>query len=238
MRRSARFSLVIFNLIAPFAVATAPKKAPPTSAPSHAPAKAPAKSVVAYWATAKEHLAKREYLEAANELERLVADHPSESDPRPIGAWFFWEASKRLTGGERSKLEKKAEAFILAGHAGNETSWFYNRELGDFYRLRVGSTTKSHDYYQKAVEHFASASNVQKAALLDRVARSSEELGRKGDAVLASCRALEFDAEDKMAKNRIQALSGNCTRKGVNLKLEGVNAADPEIPKSHEGSSH
>ncbi|HVJ63878.1 MAG TPA: hypothetical protein VM901_01345 [Bdellovibrionota bacterium] len=238
MRRSARFFLVIFSLFASGAMATAPKKAPQVTASNPAAVKTPAKSVVAYWANAKEHLAKREYLEAASELERLVTDHPSESDARPIGAWFYWEASKRLTGAERSKLEKKAEAFILAGHAGNETSWFYNRELGDFYRLRVGSTTKSHDYYQKAVEHFASASKVQKAALLDRVARSAEELGRKGDAVLASCRALEFDAEDKMAKNRILALSGNCTRKGVNLKLEGVNAADPESPKSHEGSSH
>jgi tetratricopeptide (TPR) repeat protein len=190
-----------------------------------------------HWAIAKNHFEKREYLQGAEQLEKLVSEHPNHFDARPIGAWFFWEASKRLAGSERSALEARAEAFILAGLPANQESWFYHRELGDFYRLRVGSTTKSHIHYQQAVKYFESASKIQKAALLDRLARSSEELGRKGDAVTASCRALEFDPDDKMAQARIKNLAGNCKRKGFNLDLEDESADAPKTPTSDEATS-
>lgn len=198
-----------------------------------------AKSTVEqHWAIARDHFEKREYLAGAEQLQKLVEDHPSHFEARPIGAWFFWEASKHLAGHERSAMEKKAESFILGGFKANETSWFYNRELGDFYRLRVGSNPKAYPYYKQAVDNFGTATKIQKAALLDRLARSSEELGRKGDAVTASCRALELDPEDKMAKGRIKNLAGNCKRKGINLDFEDVSADVPEIPKTPEGSSH
>ncbi len=208
-----------------------------TTAMANTKANTQTPSIEEHWKIARDHFEKRAYLEGAEQLQLLVNDHPTHWEARPIGAWFFWEASKRLAGHERSVLEKRAEAFILTGLVGNERSWFYNRELGDFYRLRAGSNAKAYPYYKQAVDNFESASKVQKAALLDRLARSAEELGRKGDAVTASCRALEFDPDDKMAKARLNNLTGNCKRKGINLDLEGESEVDPKNPKTPEESS-
>lgn len=193
-----------------------------------------------HWQTARSQYDSHQYQAAAETLEKLLKEYPDHWQARPIGAWFYWEASKNNAGQDRVALEKKAENMILDGlkDSANLKSWVYEREVGDFYRLRVGSTTKAYPYYQKSVEYFESANQVQKAALLDRLARSSEELGRKGDAVTASCKALELDPEDKMAKNRIKNLAGNCTRKGINLKMEGESETEPAAPKPAEESHH
>lgn len=196
------------------------------------------KSIEAFWDIARTQFEVRDYLKAAQTLEELVKVHPKHWEARPIGAWFYWEASKRTSGRERSSLEKSAETFIMDGLKDHADSWLYNREVGDFYRLRAGSISKAYPYYNRSVETFASATPVQKASLLDRLARSAEELGRNGDAVTASCRALEFDAKDQMALARIAKWSGNCKRKGINLDLENEHEAAPESPKSHGETSH
>lgn len=193
-----------------------------------------------HWQTAKKYFEAKEYLEAAKSLEKLLSDHPSHWEARPMGAWFYWEASKKSTGSERSTLEKKAEHIILEGlkNPSEQESWLYHRELGDFYKLRKNDAIRAYPYYKKSTELFSKASSTQKASVYDRLARTAEELGRKGEAVEASCRALELDPKDKMALARIKKLSGDCKRKNINVSLPGEDEADPKKPKPDEGSSH
>lgn len=201
---------------------------------------AQANTIEQHWEVAKSLYESREYSQAGDAVAKLLAEHPQHWDARPIGAWFYWEASKRANGSDRTNLEKKAEAMILEGLRTPEltTSWVYQREIGDFYRLRQASNVKAYPYYKNSVEHFASASPIQQASLLDRLARSAEELGRKGEAVKASCQALELDPSDHMAKNRLKKLAGNCERKGIHVKTEDGSEAHPKDPKPDAAKSH
>jgi tetratricopeptide (TPR) repeat protein len=160
----------------------------------------------------------------------------SERDPKQLEAYFTasWLLLKegKATGGVEEK-SKQAEALdeLKRAKLSNPSHWEVYTELGDYYFLRTTppSFDKALVEYLDARKYYGGdpirgvprAELGKRAAIEDRIARTAEKLGRKGEAVEASCRALFFDPDDSAAEKRVKALGGSCKKKGVKNPLKG-----------------
>jgi tetratricopeptide (TPR) repeat protein len=156
-------------------------------------------------------------------LRELVRKSPLELEAYFIAAWLLWDEGRKAGGNREIERTREAVEELQSARLANPTHWMVDVEMGDFFALRLKAPEKAIAEYTKARLHYdgdyaravPAASPGRKAAIENRLARTSQALGRKGEAVEASCRAAFFDPDDDEAKRRIESLSGSCDRKKV-----------------------
>ena len=183
----------------------------------------PQKNSADLWKVAECFFKQGAQTKAVEVLREVSRKNPHDLDAYFTASWMLWTQGQNK-GGETEK-EGTAEALAELDRAqlANPTHWEVFTERGDFYFLRLNSPTKAYAEYIKAralyggdySRNVPKAENGRRAAIEDRIARTTEKLDRKGEAVEASCRALFFDPDDKGARERIERLFGSCTRKKV-----------------------
>jgi tetratricopeptide (TPR) repeat protein len=180
-------------------------------------------------------------------LDQLIDAHPREVEAAATGAWLYWQESTRVGGAEEKKRIEQALSLLERARAANPSSWELATEIGDFYSLRLNQPDQAYPHYLKARELAAGdssrkvkeASKGRRASIENRIARITEQLDRKGEAIEASCRALFFDPDDATAKRRIEKLFGSCVRKDVkNPVATGPQSSSKTENKAHVGSDH
>jgi tetratricopeptide (TPR) repeat protein len=161
--------------------------------------------------------------QAIASLREITRKDPRDLEAAFITAWLLWEDGHRRGGREEQARTREALEELKQARVNNPSHWLMDTELGDFYLLRLKAPELAYPEYVKARSHYdgdfarnvEAASVGRKTAIENRIARTSEMIGRKGEAVEASCRAMFFDPDDKEALQRIERLSGSCERKGV-----------------------
>jgi tetratricopeptide (TPR) repeat protein len=164
-----------------------------------------------------------DYFRAVGSLREVSRRDPQDLESYFVSAWLLWREGRRQGGITESKKNSEALDELMKARLSNPTHWRVDAEIGDFFFLRLGNIPQSYAEYIKAREHYngdyarsvPEASLGMKTSIENRIARATEILDRKGEAVEASCRALYFDPDDKDARKRIEKLAGSCTRKGV-----------------------
>lgn len=161
--------------------------------------------------------------QAIASLREITRKDPRDLEASFVAAWLLWEEGRRLGGREEQSKTREALEELKKARVNNPSHWQMDTELGDFYLLRLKAPELAFPEYIKARAHYdgdfarnvESASVGRKASIENRIARTADLIGRKGESVEASCRALFFDPDDKEALARIERLSGSCERKGV-----------------------
>jgi tetratricopeptide (TPR) repeat protein len=169
-----------------------------------------------------------DYFRAVGSLREISRRDPRDLESYFVSAWLLWRDGRKQGGAAQSKKNTEAIDELLKARLSNPTHWRVDAEIGDFYHLRLGNVPQAYAEYLKARDHYPGdyARNVPEASLgmkvsiENRIARATEALDRKGESVEASCRALYYDPDDKDARQRIERLSGSCTRKGVQDPLK------------------
>jgi len=170
--------------------------------------------------------------QAVASLREIVRKDPQDIEASFIAAWLIWEEGHKNGGRDEQRATKEALQELKRSRVNNPSHWLMDTEIGDFYYLRMRAPQLAYPEYLKARNHYDGdfarnvdkASSGRKASIENRIARSAEGLGRPGEAVEASCRALFFDPDDKEALQRIKKHSGSCDKKGVK---------DPRQDSSH-----
>jgi len=155
-------------------------------------------------------------------LREVTRKNPQQLDAYFLSSWLLWRMGMRSGGEVEEAKSLEALGELEKARLSNPTSWVVDREVGDFYFLRLNKAPKARVEYMKARENYdgdfshgvPKASRGEKAAIEDRIGRVSEILEIKGEALEASCRSLFFDPDNSVAEARIKRL-GNCLRKGV-----------------------
>jgi len=200
----------------------------------------PQKTTEDLWKVAECFRKENDPKQAVASLREITRKDPKDLEASFIAAWLLWEEGHRLGGREEQSKTREALEELKKARVNNPSHWQMDTELGDFYLLRLKAPELAFPEYIKARLHYdgdfarnvENASVGRKTAIENRIARTADLIGRKGEAVEASCRALFFDPDDKEALARIERLSGSCERKGVK---------DPRAPtkkESEEDSEH
>lgn len=156
-------------------------------------------------------------------LQQITRKNPKDLEAYFTTSWLLWNEGHARGGEEEKKKNEAALTELNRARVSNPTHWEVDREVGDFFLLRLKSPEKAYPEFLKARAHFdgdfsrgvPGAERGAKAAIEGRIARVAEALGNKGEAVEASCRALYFDPDDTSAEKRIETLGGSCVRKQV-----------------------
>jgi tetratricopeptide (TPR) repeat protein len=183
----------------------------------------PQRSSEDLWRVAECFRNENDIRQAVASLREITRKDPKDIEAAFIAAWLIWEEGHKKGGREEQSAIKEALDELKKSRINNPTHWLIDTEIGDFYFLRMQAPHLAYPEYLKARSHYDGdfARNVdkasvgRKASIENRIARSAEAIGRKGEAVEASCRALFFDPDDKEALERIEKLSGSCERKAV-----------------------
>jgi tetratricopeptide (TPR) repeat protein len=200
----------------------------------------PQKTPTERWALAECFFKSGSILRAAEALDQMVDAHPREIEAAATGAWLYWQESTRVGGSEEKKRIEQALGLLSRARSANPSSWELYTEIGDFYSLRLNQADQAYAFYLKARElasgdssrKIPEASPGRKAAIENRIARSAEQLDRKGEAVEASCRALFFDPDDATAKRRVEKLFGSCVRKQVKNPSQANSKNEDKAPEA------
>lgn len=165
-------------------------------------------------------------------LKTLSRQERRELDAYFTTSWILWEQGQKIGGSTERKKTLEALEELERARLKNPMHWEVYTELGDFYylRLKPPAFEKAYSAYAKARELYdgdetqeiPSASLGRKAAIENRLARTAEQLGRKGEAIESSCRALFFDPDDESPKVRIEKLNGSCVKKDVKNPLKKI----------------
>lgn len=183
----------------------------------------PQKSTEDLWRVAECYRKEGDPKQAVASLREIVRKDPRDLEASFIAAWLLWEDGHRRGGREEQDKTREALEELKSARVNNPSHWLMDTELGDFYLLRLKAPELAFPEYIKARGHYdgdfarnvENASPGRKASIENRIARTADMIGRKGESVEASCRALFFDPDDKEALARIERLSGSCERKGV-----------------------
>ncbi len=183
----------------------------------------PQKSSKDLWNLAECYEKIGDYFRAVSSLREISRRDPKDLESYFVSAWLLWRDGRKQGGASQVKKNNEAVEELLKARLSNPTHWRVDAEVGDFYHLRLDNIPQAYAEYLKARDHYSGdyARNVPEASLgmkvsiENRIARITEALDRKGEAVEASCRALYYDPDDQDARKRIERLSGSCTRKGV-----------------------
>ncbi len=165
----------------------------------------------------------KDYRQSVASLRQIVRKDPQDIEAVFVLAWMLWEEGRFIGGREEKLRTRKALQELKNARIINPTHWLLDSEIGDFYFLRMNAPDLAYPEYIKAREHYVGdfarsveeASKGRKSSIENRIARTAELIGRKGEAVEASCLALYYDPDDKEADERIKKLSGSCDRKGI-----------------------
>lgn len=161
--------------------------------------------------------------QAVASLREIVRKDSKNLEASFVMAWLTWEQGRAIGGRSEKKKLQEALGHLTRARKNNPTHWLLDVEIGDFYFLRLKKPELAYPEYLKARSNYdgdfsrdvEAASKGRKTSIENRIARTALILGRKGEAVEASCRALYFDPDDAEAKLRIENLSGSCARKAV-----------------------
>ena len=161
--------------------------------------------------------------QAIASLREVTRKDPRDIEAAFVTAWLLFEDGHRRGGREEQNRTREALEELKQARVNNPSHWLMDTELGDFYLLRLKAPELAFPEYIKARSHYdgdfarnvEAASVGRKTSIENRIARTAEMIGRKGEAVEASCRAMFFDPDDKEALTRIERLAGSCERKGV-----------------------
>jgi tetratricopeptide (TPR) repeat protein len=183
----------------------------------------PQKSTEDLWRVAECFRKEGDPKQAVASLREIVRKDPRDLEASFIAAWLLWEDGHRRGGREEQDKTREALEELKSARVNNPSHWLMDTELGDFYLLRLKAPELAFPEYIKARSHYdgdfarnvENASPGRKVSIENRIARTADMIGRKGESVEASCRALFFDPDDKEALARIERLSGSCERKGV-----------------------
>lgn len=186
------------------------------------------------WVVAECFKEQNDYTQSIASLQELVRKDPQDLEAVFVLAWLIWEEGRRIGGRKETKNTKRAVAELMKARNNNPTHWLLDVEIGDFYFLRMNAPDLAYAEYIKARKHakgdfsrsVPKAKLGRKVSIENRIARTSEVIGRKGEAVEASCNALYMDPDDPEAAKRIRDLSGSCERKGVENPLLRVPASE------------
>ncbi len=185
--------------------------------------KLPQRSSEDLWKVAECFRKEDDTKQAVASLREISRQFPQDLEASFIAAWLIWEEGHRRGGREEQNKTREALEELKKARLNNPSHWLMDTELGDFYLLRMKAPELAMPEYLKARSHYdgdfarnvEAASVGRKTSIENRIARTAELLGRMGEAVEASCRALFFDPDDKEALMRIERRSGSCERKGV-----------------------
>lgn len=194
----------------------------------------PQNDVSALWERTDCYHKNGNHQQAIRSLKEIIRRDPKDLDAYFVARWMLWNESKLHLAPKNKQLLRDAKKIMKLAKEQNERHWMVEYEWGDYYFLRLNEPTKAIVHYLKARELYngdkadgvQEASKGKKAAIENRIARTAELLNRPGDAVLASCRALYFDPDDKSAKTRLKELGGNCLRKPDISKEESSKKKD------------
>jgi len=183
----------------------------------------PQKTSEDLWNIAECFKNQKDYRQAVASLRQVVRKDPQDIEAVFVLAWMLWEEGRYIGGREEKLNTRKALQELKNARISNPTHWLLDVEIGDFYFLRMSAPDLAYPEYITARKHYTGdfarsvdeATIGRKASIENRIARTAAAIGRKGEAVEASCRALFYDPDDKEAKKRIEDLSGSCDRKGV-----------------------
>ena len=175
------------------------------------------------WIVAECFKKQKDYRQAVASLRQIVRKDPQDIEAVFVLAWMLWEEGRHVGGRQEKLRTRKALQELKNARIINPTHWLLDVEIGDFYFLRMSAPDMAYPEYILARKHYDGdfarsvdkASMGRKSSIENRIARTAEVIGRKGEAVEASCRALYYDPDDKEAEERIKRLSGSCDRKGV-----------------------
>jgi len=162
-------------------------------------------------------------LKAGDVLKEIAKKDPRDLDAFFTASWMLWNESLSKQGDLEKHFQDQSLEMLNQAVDHNPTDWQVYVERGDHFYLRLNDVTKAYAEYIKAQSLYQGdfsrkilpAEVGRKASIEARIARTTEKLGRKGESVEASCRALYFDPDDKGSKDRIERLHGSCTRKKV-----------------------
>ncbi|MEO5668387.1 MAG: tetratricopeptide repeat protein [Bdellovibrionota bacterium] len=183
----------------------------------------PQKTSEELWKVAECFRRENESSQAVASLRAIVRKDPRDLEASFVAAWLLWEDGHHKGGREEQNKTREALEELKKARMNNPSHWMMDTELGDFYLLRLKAPELAMPEYLKARSHYdgdfarsvENASTGRKTSIENRIARTADMLGRKGEAVEASCRALFFDPDDKEALARIERLAGSCERKGI-----------------------
>lgn len=163
------------------------------------------------------------FAKAVQILKSIYRENPKEVDAIFVASWLLWSDGHSV-GGELEEIRtKEALEELTRLKEAQPKDWRVRVELGDYYFLRLNKAVEAYAEYNEARRIYdgdysrsvPAAESGRKASIENRIARTAEVLGRKGEAVEASCRALFFDPDDKSAQKRIEKAHGSCNRKEV-----------------------
>lgn len=191
------------------------------------------------WNVADCHYQKRNYEKTIDVLREVRRRNSHELDAFFTAAWLLWKVGSSRGGADETRMTAEALKELQDASLQHPTNWKVFTEIGDFYFLRLNQPDKAYAQYLNARKYYkgdyarksAEAPQGLKAAIEARIGRTAEKLGRKGEAVEASCRALFLDPDDKGSEERVERLFGSCDRKKVkdpNLKSKAKQADSPK----------
>jgi tetratricopeptide (TPR) repeat protein len=191
----------------------------------------PQRSQKELWAVAECFYKASKNQQAIKVLRGVTTKDPKDLEAYYILSWLLWNEAQTQPLDIERELKEAALAELSQAVKVMPYHWGPWIERGDFYALNLRQIDKAYADYLKGRALYAGdadrgipgASAGRKASIENRIARTCEQIERKGEAVEASCRALFFDPDDKDAQARIKRLGGSCVRKGV---------ADPRATKA------
>ena len=175
------------------------------------------------WTVSECHYEKRNFEKTIDVLREIRRRDVHELDAYFTTAWLLWRMGTARGGADETRFVAEAIKELQEASSKHPTNWKVFTEVGDFYFLRLNQPDKAYAEYLNARKYYkgdfsrksTEASKGQKAAIEARIGRTSEKIGRKGEAVEASCRALFLDPDDKGSEDRVNRLFGSCDRKKV-----------------------
>lgn len=183
----------------------------------------PQKTVDNLWAVSDCLFKMGASLKAVDTLREITRRNPKELEGYFLASWLLWNEGHSLGGDQEKKYSLEGLEELQKARIANPTHWQVDVEIGDYYLLRLNRPQKAYAEFLLARSHYdgdyshnvPKAENGRRAAIEDRIARTTEGLAMNGAAVEASCRALFFDPDDKAAQERVKKLFGSCIKKGV-----------------------
>jgi tetratricopeptide (TPR) repeat protein len=161
----------------------------------------------------------KNYPKSIENLHKLVAEYPSEIEAYVFSSFLNRELGNQYTGEVKEKYYKESVEDLEKATALQPENWKIYKDMGDHYYLFEQKPENAHRYYMLARKFYEGgksipkATNGEKSAIEDRIARTNEALSRRGDAVTATCISLMYDPDNKEAQQRLEKLGGACKRK-------------------------
>lgn len=208
--------------------------------------KLPQEKKVDLWNKANCFFKKKEHLSAIDIFRRIYTEHPEEMEAFFLSSYSYWELGLANEAQKREEYYKASLEELEKATAQNPDHWRPFIELGDHFAIRELKPEKAQSYYLSArklyignnKKNIPEASEGQKSSIEDRIARNSEALDRRGDAVSATCLSLYYDPDNEEAQGRLNRLGGACKRKNFRPKTAEGEAASGEHSAEHGKEEH